>query len=148
MLLTQSKLRRLLDPERIASAIHDAESHCTAEIRVSVSGAWWGDPHKMAERAFIRMGMARTEQRNGVLFFVMPFRRRFAVIGDSGIHAAVGQAFWDEVTTAMGARFRAGDVTGALEHGIAEAGHHLAIHFPAPNGGNPNELPDQVDLGG
>jgi len=146
MILTQSKLKRILDPERVVSAIREAESACSAEIRVSVSGALWGDPRKRAEKAFARLGMADTKHRNGVLIYFMPHRRRFAVLGDAGIHAAVGQAFWDSTAAAMSERFKAGDFTGGLEHGIAEAGRQLAKHFPAGAGGNANELPDEVDI--
>lgn len=147
MFLTRSKLLSLLDPDRISEAIREAESHSSAEIRVSVSGALWGDPRKRAERAFVKLGMTQTEHRNGVLIFVMPYRKRFAILGDAGIHAVVGQAFWDAVAEAMSERFKNGDFTGGLEHGIAEAGTRLAEHFPA-EGRNPNELPNQVDLGG
>jgi uncharacterized membrane protein len=148
MILTRSKLKRILDPERVVSAIRDAESACSAEIRVSVSGALWGDPRKRAEKAFARLGMMNTEHRNGVLIYLMPHRRRFAVLGDAGIHAAVGQAFWDSTASAMGERFKSGDFTGGLEHGIAEVGRQLAKHFPPGAGGNPNELPDEVDIDG
>lgn len=146
MILTKSKLLRLLDPDRVVAAIREAESRCSAEIRVSVSGAWWGDPRKRAEKAFARLRMGNTGQRNGVLLYLMPHRRRFAVIGDAGIHAAVGQAFWEATAAAMAERFQAGDFTGGLEHGIAEAGRQLAKHFPATGRKNPNELPDEVDL--
>ena len=148
MILTRSELKRILDPERVVSAIREAEAACTAEIRVSVSGALWGDPRKRAEKAFVKLGMADTEHRNGVLIYLMPHRRRFAVLGDAGIHAAVGQAFWDSVAAALSERFKAGDFTGGLEQGIAEVGRQLAKHFPAGEGGNPDELPDQVDIDG
>lgn len=148
MFLTRSGLTRILDPERVVTAIRAAESACTAEIRVSVSGALWGDPRKRAEKAFQRLGMAETEHRNGVLIYLMPRRRRFAILGDTGIHAAVGQAFWDGVAAALSERFKAGDFTGGLEHGLAEVGKQLATHFPVGEGGNPDELPDQVDLDG
>ncbi len=146
MILTRQQLKRLLDPERVVAAIRAAESGCTAEIRVSVSGALWGDPRARAEKAFVRLGMARTEHRNGVLFYLMPRRRRFAVLGDAGIHARVGQSFWDAIAAALSERFRDGDFTGGLEHGIAEAGRQLAAHFPAGAGRNRNELPDRIDL--
>lgn len=148
MFLTRARLRRLLDPERIVAAIRAAEAACTAEIRVSVSGARWGDPRKRAEKAFRRLGMARTRQRNGVLIYLMPAARRYAVLGDAGIHAAVGQAFWDALGAAMAERFAEGDFTGGLEAGIAEAGRALALHFPAGATSNPDELPDRVDLEG
>ena len=128
------------------AAIREVEAACSAEIRVSVSGALWGDPRKRAEKAFVRLGMAKTEHRNGVLIYLMPHRRRFAVLGDAGIHAAVGQAFWESIAAALSERFKAGDFTGGLEHGIAEVGLQLAKHFPASEGGNPNELPDQIDI--
>ena len=54
---------------------------------------------RVAERAFEKLGMARTRQRNAILFFVVPSRRRFAVLGDEGIHAKVGQEFWDAIAT-------------------------------------------------
>jgi putative membrane protein len=148
MFLTRSRLQRVLDPERVVAAIREAEAACSAEIRVSVSGALWGDPRKRAEKAFARLGMAKTERRNGVLIHLMLHRRRFTVLGDSGINAAVGQTFWDATAAAMGERFKSGDFTGGLEHGIAEVGRQLAKHFPSEAGGNPNELPDQVDIGG
>lgn len=148
MFLTRSKLKRVLDPERVVSAIREAEVACSAEIRVSVSGALWGDPRKRAEKAFARLGMAETKHRNGVLIHLMFHRKRFTVLGDSGIHAAVGQAFWDATAAAMAERFKSGDFTGGLEHGVAEVGRQLAKHFPAEAGEKPNELPDQVDFDG
>lgn len=148
MFLTRAKLLKMIAPDRITAAIREAESHCTAEIRVSVSDHWWGQPRKRAEKAFLRLGMAKTEHRNGVLIYLMPFRRRFSVIGDEGIHTAVGQAFWDAIAAAMAERFRSGDFTGGLEHGIAEAGARLAEHFPLKAGTDRNELSDQVDLDG
>ena len=90
--------------------------------------------------------MAKTEHRNGVLIYLMPRRRRFTVLGDAGIHGAVGQAFWESIAAALSERFKAGDFTGGLEHGIAEVGRQLAKHFPIREGENPNELPDQVDI--
>ena len=148
MILTKKKLARILNPERVVAAIQMAEAQCTAEIRVSVSGAWWGDPQKRAKKAFIKLGMVNTRHRNGVLIYLMPHRKRFAVLGDAGIHAAVGQAFWESVTAAMSERFKSGDFTGGIEHGITEVGRQLAKHFPAGASGNPDELPDQVDIDG
>lgn len=148
MFLTRSKLKRIIDPERIVAAIQAAEAGCSAEIRVSVSGALWGDPRRRAEKAFLKLGMANTKHRNGVLIYVMPHRKRFAVLGDAGIHAAVGQAFWDSVVAILAGRFKSGDFTGGLELGIAEVGRRLAEHFPRDGNADPDELPDEVDLGG
>lgn len=146
MILTRSNLKRMLDPDRVSAAIRQAEAGCSAEIRVSVSGALWGDPRKRAEKAFVKLGMADTRHRNGVLIYLMPHRKRFAVLGDTGIHTAVGQAFWDSVAASLSERFQSGDFTGGLESGIAGIGRQLATHFPAGEGRNPNELPDEIDF--
>jgi uncharacterized membrane protein len=140
-------LKRLVDAEAVERAIEAAERRSSGEIRVSVSTFFWGNVRRTAERAFVRLGMDRTAERNGVLFFVVPSRRTFVVLGDKGIHAAVGQKFWDAVAAAMSERFKKRDFTGGLVHGITEAGIRLADHFPHQGPRDQNELPDAVDFG-
>jgi uncharacterized membrane protein len=144
--MLRRRLRQLIDDEAVKAAIGAAERGTTGEIRVSVSTFFWGDVRKTAERAFERLGMTATARRNGVLFFLVPSRRKFVVLGDEGIHERVGQQFWDGVTAAVSARFREGDFTGGLIQGIDEAGRVLALHFPREDA-NPNELSDEVDFG-
>jgi hypothetical protein len=146
-MMHRAKLRKLIDAEAVKRAIEGAERQTSGEIRVSVSTFFWGDVRKTAERAFSRMGMDRTQHRNGVLFFIVPSRKRFVVLGDSGIHEKVGQEFWDGVAAALSERFREGDFTGGLVHGITEAGRQLATHFPSEGERDENELPDDVDFG-
>lgn len=143
--MLRRRLRQLIDAEAVKAAIMEAESRTSGEIRVSVSTFFWGDVRKTAEKAFVRLGMAATARRNGVLFFLVPSRRKFVVLGDEGIHRVVGQSFWDDVTARISDRFRKGDYTGGLVHGIAEAGGVLALHFPREDT-NPNELADDVDF--
>ena len=61
-----------IDAGRIEEAIRRAERRTSGEIRVSVSRFFWGDVHRVADRAFARLGMSATRQRNGVLFFIVP----------------------------------------------------------------------------
>ena len=144
--MLRARLRQRIDEGAVKAAIAEAERGTTGEIRVSISTFFWGDVRKTAEMAFERLGMAATARRNGVLFFLVPSRRKFVVLGDEGIHGKVGQEFWDGVTAAVAGRFRKGDFTGGLVLGIAEAGRVLALHFPREDA-NPNELPDDVDFG-
>jgi len=144
--MLRRRLRQLIDEEAVKAAIAEAERNTSGEIRVSVSTFFWGDVRKTAERAFERLGMTATARRNGVLFFLVPSRRKFVVLGDEGIHRKVGQGFWDDVTAAVSDRFGKGDFTGGLVHGVAEAGKVLAFHFPREDA-NPNELTDDVDFG-
>ena len=140
-------LRRRVDAEAVRRAIEEAESRTSGEIRVSVSTFFFGNVRRTAEAAFVRLGMNRTAERNGILIFVVPSRRAFVVLGDEGIHAKVGQEFWETVAAAISRRFKAGDFTGGLVHGITEVGAQLAEHFPFQGARDRNELPDEVEFG-
>lgn len=145
--MTRMALLRAIDSGRIEEAIRQAERRTSGEIRVSVSRFFWGDVRRVAERAFARLGMKATRQRNGILFFIVPARRRFVVLGDEGIHAKVGQEFWERVAVAVSERIRDGEFTLGLVHGIETVGEQLALHFPFDPATDANELPDQIDLG-
>jgi uncharacterized membrane protein len=93
------------------------------------------------------MNMHRTKERNGILFFIVPSRKRFVVLGDEGIHARVGQDFWESLAAHMSGHFREGEFTEGLVHGIREAGEKLAAHFPYDAATDVNELPDDIDFG-
>jgi uncharacterized membrane protein len=119
-----------VDEERIRLAIAAAEARTTGRIHVTVSHQIWGSTHSGADRIFKRLRLGNTPERNGVLFFVVPARREFTVVGDLGIHERVGQEFWDRVVSAMSHRIKAGNLTDGILHGIEEAGRELAQHFP------------------
>jgi uncharacterized membrane protein len=146
--MTHRALLRAIDVPRIEEAIRQAERRTSGEIRVSVSRFFWGDVRRVAERAFARLGMTATRHRNGVLFFIVPSRRRFVVLGDEGIHAKVGQEFWERVTAAVSGHLRDGDFTRGLVHGIETVGEQLALHFPFDPASDANELSDGIDFGG
>jgi uncharacterized membrane protein len=147
MVMTRGKVLRIIDNDRIKEAIRRAEKRTSGEIRVSMSSLFWGDVRKAAERAFARMGMTATRERNAVLFFIVPARRRIVVLGDSGIHAKVGQECWHEIVRIVSEKFREGDFTDGLVRGIAVVGEQLAKHFPSDAAHDSNELPDDVDYG-
>jgi len=144
--MSRKRFARGLDRDRITQAIKEAERKTSGEIMVSVSPFFIGSVQRAAERAFDRLGVRRTRLRNGVLFFMVPGRRQFVILGDQGIHERVGQQFWEQVVQAVSRRFREGDLTGGLLDGIAEVGARLAEHFPYDPATDVNELPDQPDV--
>ena len=147
MLLAQRKLHRAIDQEKVRKAIDEAERRTSGEIRVSIAPFFLGSVEKAARRAFRRLGMQRTRDRNAVLFFFVPSRRRFAVIGDEGIHARVGPDFWPKVVGAVAERLHRGEYTEGLVEGIETVGRELAAHFPFDPETDVNELPNEVDFG-
>lgn len=140
-------LLKTIDRERVLESIRAAERLTSGEIRVSVAPFFWGNVRKVAEKAFARLKMTETRDRNGILFFIVPARRRFAVLGDSGIHDKVGQEFWDLVAGLLSESFRKRDYTEGLVRAIGAAGEKLAVHFPYDGATDINELPDDIDFG-
>lgn len=134
-----------IDETRIRQAIAEAEKRTSGEIRVSVSRFFWGAVRPVAEKAFHRLKMDETKDRNGILFFIVPSRRRFVVLGDEGIHLHAGSDFWTETAAALSGRFRKGEFTEGLIDGIRTAGECLASHFPYDRSRDVNELPDEID---
>ena len=134
-----------IDAARVQAAIAAAEQRGSGEIRVVVSRAAAPDPVAAAQYEFSRLGMAATAARNGVLLFLAPRSRTFAIVGDEGVHARCGENFWREVAAAMEAEFRRDDFTAGLVLGIGRAGALLAEHFPR-RADDRNELPDRVEV--
>ncbi len=133
-----------LDSDRIVGAIADAERKSSAEIRVHVTHRKPDNLEERARRRFDILGMTKTAERNGVLFYIAPAVRRFQILGDSGIHEKCGDDFWKEVAAEMEEAFRRGDFTEGILHGIEKVGEVLARHFPRSERDR-DELPNKID---
>jgi uncharacterized membrane protein len=132
-----------LDHEAIAKAIGEAEKRTSGEIRVFVTEHEVKDAVAAAQEQFLRLGMAKTELRNGVLLYFAPRSRAFAVIGDKAIHERCGQSLWEEVTVKMTPLLKADEFTKAIIAGVERLGMVLAKEFPW-KAGDRNELPNTV----
>lgn len=133
-----------IDHDRIVAAIGAAEQRTSGELRVLVARQKTEEPVLAARGHFERLGMTKTKERNGVLVFLAPRSRTFAIVGDTGIHEKCGDQFWTEVATAMEQHFKRGEFTEGLVHGIERAGALLAQHFPRKPDDR-NELADSVE---
>ncbi len=132
MPMKPSDFHRNIRHEAIAEAIRKAEAKTTGCIRLVVSPRHVDDVVQMAQAEFFKLGMDRSPGRNGVLIFVAPRSRRFAVIGDQAVHALCGDRFWQELTLVMSQYFQRGDFSGGLAHGLECAGELMAQHFQRP----------------
>lgn len=128
--MTWSLISPKIDHDRVVRAIREAELGTSGEIRVVVARHRADDPVAAAQSYFDTTGMANSPHRNGILIFVAPRSRRFAVIGDTAVHKKCGDSFWTNLTEAMGGYFRGGKFTDGLVHGIERAGELLAATFP------------------
>lgn len=140
--------RRLLsmtDERRVLEAIRAAEARTSGELRVHVVRTSRGEARADAERWFVRLGMHATRERNGVLFFLATADRRFAVIGDRGIHERVGEAFWDRVRELLEGHFRKREFAEGLVRAVEQVGDELSRAFPR-DFDDRNELPDAISF--
>lgn len=134
------------DQQAIVEAIKQAEFQTSGEIRVHVDKSCKGNVLDAAAHWFAKLDMHKTEQRNGVLFYLATDDRKFAIIGDAGINAKVPSDFWDGTKELVVSHFRDGRFAQGLVEGIAMCGLQLKTHFPYQSN-DVNELSDEISFG-
>ncbi len=120
---------RAADGNRIRQAIDAAERGTTGRIGVRIVSGRSADALEDARKHFAHAHLHEHAHRNGVVFFVAPKARRFAVFGDKAIHDHVGEAFWNKLVDEMTPYFRSGKMTEGLIFGIGRVGEKLREHF-------------------
>src|SRR5687767_7785760 len=96
--MNTSEFINQLDEAQVVAEIAKAEAGTSGEIRVFVSSRHHvEDPVARAEKRFEKLGMTNTALRNGVLLYFAPVSRKFAIVGDRGIHEKCGPGFWSEI---------------------------------------------------
>lgn len=126
------KFIKQLHHDNLVTAIREAEKITSGEIRVLVSHRSVDDPVVAAQKEFMRLGMTKSAERNGVLIFVAPRARKFAVIGDEAVHAKCGDEFWQKLAEAMTDYFRKSEFTAGIIHGVKKAGELQSISRESP----------------
>jgi uncharacterized membrane protein len=130
---------------QIFAAVKEAEQETSGEIRVHIESSLKGDVLDRAAWLFKKLGMHKTVERNGVLFYLAVNQRQFAILGDAGINAKVPDGFWDDISELLKRNFKEGKFTEGLSEGILLAGKHLKIHFPHI-ADDVNELRDEISF--
>ena len=141
----QKDFLAILDQDRIVKAISTAEEACSGEIRVHIQPKAHGEIRNVAERTFERLGMAKTDLRNGVLLFIASEEQRFVILGDEGIDARVPAGFWDEIAAKLTIRFQHGEYTEGIVDAIHSAGEELRHYFPRAQD-DLNELTNDINI--
>lgn len=134
------------EKDDIKQAIMNAELDTSGEIRVHIENTCSGDVMDRAAFIFRQLGMNKTELRTGVLIYLAVKNRRFAIIGDSGIHSVVPENYWDDIKARMLNYFRENRFTEGLTEAITSTGIQMKKHFPRKRN-DENELSDDVSFG-
>ena len=135
-----------LTPEeeaRVIDAIQDAEQGTSGEIRVHIDNHERVDPLEEAAHVFERLGMHKTEFRNGVLLFISPKCRAFSIIGDKGISDRVEPDFWESELGLLRSFFQEERYADGICEVLGHVGNKLKTLFP-DEFKRSNELPDDI----
>jgi uncharacterized membrane protein len=128
---------------RVESAIAQAESNTSGQIRVVLARHCWLGLHRKAHHMFAQLGLHQTQHHNCVMILLVTTNHHFIVRGDQGIHQHVGAEFWHGVRDIMQGHFRKGEIVKGLCDGIAVIGENLSKHFPREGPGN--ELSNRIE---
>ena len=131
------------DQKLIREAIEAAEKQTSGEIRVCVEKKCNQDTLDRATDCFKKLSLDKTAQRNGVLIYIAIDDKKFAILGDTGIHQVVPVDFWHTTKETMRNHFKQNQLIEGIIHGIKMAGEKLEIYFPYLVD-DKNELPDDI----
>lgn len=130
----------------LKAAIAEAELNTSGEIRLHLDNRCKGDVLDCAAAWFEKLEMHKTDQRNGVLFYLAVRDKKFAILGDGGINAVTAEDFWDNIKEEMLVLFKEGRFAEGLVKGISMAGEQMKTHFPYQSD-DVNELSDEISFG-
>ncbi|MEX8546042.1 MAG: TPM domain-containing protein [Mucilaginibacter sp.] len=131
------------EQQQIRKAIEAAEKNTSGELRVCVEKTCSEEALDRAATYFKQLNMHKTKLRNGVLIYLSTVDRKFAIIGDAGIHKVVPDNFWVQTKDVMLSHFKFGNLTEGITAGLKMAGEQLQKYFPSQDS-DKNELSDDV----
>ncbi len=131
------------DERRLIQSIRSAEKNTSGEICVHFQKKIKVPVMDAALKAFKTLKMDQTAMKNGVLIFIVPSIKQFAILGDQGINDVVPENFWDDIVEDLKGYFRSGNMVEGLCNNIEKIGIKLREHFPYQND-DVNELPDEI----
>ena len=151
LLMTHWQLRRAYGTPTLAAieaAIRDSECRQSGQIRFAVESALHGrallhdlQPRQRALEVFAGLHMWDTEQRNGVLIYLLLADRAVEIVVDRGAHQRVEPAVWQQLCGRMERELEAGHFREAVLLGIQGVTEVMSAPFPGT--GTPSgELPD------
>ena len=127
----------------LIKAIATAEKMTSGEIRVHIQSNCKEDVFNEAKKVFHRLKMYKTKERNGILIFIALKSKRFAILGDKGIHEKVRDNFWNETRDIMLEEFKKDKVKEGIIQAVHNIGEKLKKYFPIKTNDR-NELPNTI----
>ncbi len=135
---------------KISNAIKEAEKITSGEIKISLKEKRnFFEKNKtlkeLAANDFVKLGMARTRDKTGVLIFLLLSEKSFYILADEGINEKVAPDTWETVRDKMAENFSRGKFVEGIILGINETARILADKFPIKPD-DTNEISNAVEF--
>lgn len=131
--------------QAVVDSITAAELKTSGEIRLHIENRCKGDAEKRAKAVFSDLKMAKTKDRNGILIYIALLDHKLCIWGDEGIHAKVGQSFWDDELAQLVVAFKEKEFKSGLIALISKMGAKLSELFPFQSD-DTNELDNSISF--
>lgn len=136
--------------EKISEVIKQQELKTSGELRVAIKEKRNLFERKksireLAIKEFYRLGMDRTRERSGILFFILLKEKQFYILPDEGITKKLTQDFWDGLALEVQKFFKEKNFYEGIILVLRECGKVLEKHFPRKPD-DINELSDSVAI--
>jgi uncharacterized membrane protein len=136
-MLTNTELKQ------IEELISEGEKRTSGEIRVHIDNTCEIDPYYRGIQIFHELKMHKTKERNGVLIYLDFTHKKFAIIGDLGIHEKVGSEFWENTKTELVKEFKNSNFLNGVCNCVEILSDKLSTFFPLKDS-DTNELSNEV----
>lgn len=127
----------------IVKAITLTEKMTSGEVRVHIQSKCKEEVFEEGKKVFKKLKMYKTKERNGVLIFIALESKRFAILGDIGIHERVKDEFWNTTRDKMAEHFKKNQIKEGIVAGVLSIGEKLKKHFPRKSD-DKDELPNKI----
>lgn len=136
------------DLDEIKDEIGKIEESTSGEIRMCFKLKRGFHERKLSSRdaamkEFYKLGMDRTEDKTGVLIYVLFGEKKFEIIADEGINSKIKQETWDVIISHLTTEFSQGNYKAGLMKSLVEIKSVLMAEFPAKFK-NENELSNDI----
>lgn len=145
----QEPLLNLASQNAIKEAIVSNENKSSGEIVIFLEPyCTLENPLERGQQVFEKLNLNTTLSRNAVLIYIAMHNRKYAIVGDVGIHEKVGgNSYWQYLANEFRFQMMRGDIKEAICYCINEIGTCLSKHFPPIKGRNINEISNEIIFG-
>lgn len=130
---------------QVTKAVDRAEHTAAVEFRVAILQS--AEPHlmKLARRVYQRLKIAHAQKRHGILFLILPVRRKLVLFGNEEVNRALAEEGWQKANAVATAAFKQGRNAEGIVAALDILAQKLARHFPPLTGeaAKADELPDE-----